>query len=199
LHLGDSVYGYEVVAADYKAETITLRKAKDEFMLRLKEDTNAVPVTAMGETGMGIQPATRKIKTLEEFLAEHPNATTPTEIKFDFPTNDLPVRTFEDFIKDHPEMAGVSNYVAEGLGTGIVTTLPPEITNDVSTPDPGQYGLGPGIEKALNDMPADQRPKVEDLAPGKVKSYEEFIKENEWRFKQQDGSQPATTSAPAIN
>ena len=189
LHLGDSVYGYEVVAANYKDETITLR---------LKEDTNAVPTMVTGEPIAGALPTSRKIKTLEEFLAEHPNATTPADVKFEFPTNNLPVRTFEDFIKEHPEMNGVSNYVAGGTGPDIEAARPPEITTDVSTPDPGQYGLGPGIEKALMELPADQRPKMEDLAPGKVKTYEEFIKENEWRFKQQNGSQPSATPTPEM-
>lgn len=188
---GDTLFGYEVVATDYKAETVTLRKGREEIKLRLKEDTNAIPPGVMGEHRPDLLPYMRRTKTLEEFLAEHPNVKTADEVKFEFPTNTQAVRTFEDFMKEHPEMAGVSNYVAEGLGPGIENARPPEITNDVSAPDPGKYGLGPGIEKALMELPPDQRPKMEDLAPGKVKTYEEFIKENEWRFKDKDTVTPS--------
>lgn len=190
---GDTLFGFEVTATDYKAETVTLRKGREEFKLRLKEDTNAIPPVAVGEHRPDLLPYMRKTKTLEEFLAEHPNVQTADEVKFEFPTNTPTVRTFEDFMKEHPEMAGVSNYVAEGLGPGIENARPPEITNDMTAPDPGQYGLGPGIEKALMELPPDQRPKLEDLAPGKVKTYEEFIKENEWRFKDKETVTPAGT------
>jgi len=139
---GDAFFGFELEAMDYQAERVILRKGAARYGLSLKDDPTARVVVAAAPPK--VPPATAaippsladtapgKIKTVEEFLAEHPDLQATEGARFDFPTNAPPAQGMgvgiESFMAMHPELAA-------NVQTGPVT------------------GLGPGIEGAMKDHP----------------------------------------------
>lgn len=140
---GDPFFGFVLEAMDYKSERVILRKGSARYGLSLKDDPSAhvVLAPAPGLAPVAGVPTVRptpgemtsgKIKTLEDFMAEHPDLQASDGAHYDFPTNLPP---------------------AQGLGEGIESFLKlhPELDSNISTSP--VVGLGPGIEAAMKDRP----------------------------------------------
>jgi hypothetical protein len=139
---GDPFFGFVVEAMDYQSERVILRKGTARYGLSLKDDPMArvvmasAPPAVSGDSAAIHPPpgemTAGKIKTLEDFLAEHPDLQVSEGARYDFPTNQPPAQGLgegiESFLKLHPELEA-------NIQTGVVT------------------GLGPGIEAAMKDRP----------------------------------------------
>lgn len=180
---GDLFFGFELEAMDYAAERVILRKGKSRYGLSLRDDPDVrvvvasapppVPASALN-AAPPINPAEKasgKIKTLEEFLAEHPDLQATESARFDFPTNVPPVQGLgegiESFLKAHPELA-------DNVQTGPVT------------------GLGPGIEAVMQDNP-ELLEKARAAAKGEGQSMEKALE----RMARESGQpQPTISTNP---
>lgn len=106
-------------------------------------------------------------KTLEEFLAEHPEFPRPPNLGALPPDGEGPVTTYEDFLAAHPEMAGKTNFIAPELTGGRTDEFPSLTEADVdSTPI--------SREDALRAMAESVGMPIPD--PGPAVSQEEFLR-----------------------
>lgn len=161
---GGKVLNWRVVSIDETAMSARLVDAEGaELLLVLQGDERAAALAVPDGTNPGI-------KTLEEFLAEHPDlaASLPESAPMDFPgPTNAPV-TFEDFMAAHPEMAGLSNYVA------------PELRNPAGGPTPtlseAQATQVPVTrEEGLRRMAEQAGQPVPDNA---VTTFEDFLRQH---------------------
>lgn len=164
---GDPFFGFELEAMDYAAERVILRKGKSRYGLSLRDDpdvrvvvASAPPLPASASNAASpvnlAEKASGKIKTLEEFLAEHPDLQATESARFDFPTNVPPVQGLgegiESFLKAHPELAdNVQTSPVTGLGPGIEAVMQdnPELLEKARAAAKGE---GESMEKALERM-----------------------------------------------
>lgn len=144
----------EVVAIDYDAEKVTLRRGETTCILALAADPNAPTIIA--ETHSPDSPLYRG-EAIEKFLRENPSALQEGAVKFP-PLTPMPPatghgETIDRFLSQNPEAARIANTPSVGRGEGIEKFLRehPEIKVD-DTPVP-EGSLGPGIEAAMKNHP----------------------------------------------
>lgn len=144
LSKGDQLMGFVLESMDYQNERIILKKDGARYGLTLKDDPDAIRVVPVSlpppsalttaESMEFSPPETMRVKTLKEFLDEHPDLKASEGPRYNFPVTDASGEakgvTMEEFIQSHPEMKGDEN-----SPTGTVT------------------GLGPGIESVMKDYP----------------------------------------------
>lgn len=106
-------------------------------------------------------------KTLEEFLAEHPEYPRPPNLGNPVPPGEGPVTTFEDFQAMHPELAGKTNYIAPELLEGNTNEMPSLSEADV---DPTPVSR----EDALRKMAESVGMPIPE--PGPAVSQEDFLR-----------------------
>ena len=159
---GGKVLNWRLTEIDEAAMTALLVDADgDEMFLALTGDEALAASTQPEAQAPGI-------KTLEQFLAEHPElaaqATPPAEFTFPEPTNNTPV-TFEDFLASHPEMAGLTNYVAPELRAGVTGTPATLSAADVPDQPPvsREEGLRRMAEQTGMPVPEDKETTYEDF------------------------------------
>ena len=159
---GGKVLNWRVTEIDETAMTALLVDADgDEMFLALTGDEALAASTQPDAQAPGI-------KTLEQFLAEHPElanqGTPPGELTFPEPTNNTPV-TYEDFLASHPEMAGLTNYVAPELRTGMTGTPATLSAADVpeQAPVSREEGLRRMAEQTGMPVPEDKETTYEDF------------------------------------
>ncbi len=162
---GDPFFGFVLEAMDYQSERVVLRKGMARYGLSLKDDLTAHVVMApaptaatTGSTAIHPPPgemASGKIKTLEDFLAEHPDLQASEGARYDFPTNQPPAQGMgegiESFLKAHPELeANIQTSAVTGLGPGIEAAMKdhPELIEKARA----DAVKGQGMEAALEQM-----------------------------------------------
>ncbi len=116
---GGRIKRWRVEFIDEETMSATLSDEQGgNVILALKGDPGAAAAAAEAEDHFP------RPKTLEEFLAEHPEYPRPPNMGNPTPTGEGPVTTFEDFVAKHPELAGKTNYVAPELLEGNTNEMP---------------------------------------------------------------------------
>ena len=201
LREGDMIYGYELSSIDYDAEAVVLNKGEQTLTLRLRGDANATNMFASTAAPVLSAPSTR-VKTLEEFLAEHPDAMTASGMKLGDAMNQPPVQGMgegiESFLKQHPELAGLTNPVPPGsLGSGIEEAMKGMTNVDKDALMKPAEGLGEGIESYLKEHPELGTVDEFRASQQKPKTYEEFLSEHP-ELNQQNPNQAPTMPSPGM-
>lgn len=157
---GGKVLNWRVVKIDETALSAHLVDGVGTpLVLVLKGDAQAAALTQTEGAAPGI-------KTLEEFLAEHPELSqSVTDVPpMPFPVDTNTVVTYEDFLSAHPEMAGLSNYVAPDLRNPAGGPVP--VLNEamaVSQPVSREEGLRRMAEQAGQPVPENGVTTYEDF------------------------------------
>ena len=161
---GGKVLNWHVKLIDEHALTATLtdEDGRDSLVVLTGDEQLAAEVLAS-------QQAPR-IKTLEEFLAEHPDlATSPAEqIPMEFPLSTNSAFSYEDFMAAHPQWKGMTNYVAPELLNS--DGLPPAALSGAEAAGGSvsrEEGLRRMAEQTGMPVPADAET-----------TYEEFLQRN---------------------
>ncbi len=153
---GGKVLSWRVKAIDGEEMSAVLVDADgDELYLVLTGDEDAA--AKMEGVSVALRP-----KTLAEFLAEHPELAVPAPDQAPIPESTNPATTAEDFLAAHPDLAGLTNYVAPELrGPGAMATL---TEKDVDlTPVSREEGLRRMAEQADRPMPDAKEITYEDF------------------------------------
>lgn len=157
---GGKVLHWRVTAIDETAMTALLEDSDgDKMLLALTGDEALAAEVLAGQQ-------VPHIKTLEEFLAEHPElaAQAADQIPVEIPAATNGVATFEDFLAAHPEWAGLSNYVAPELLDS--NAVPPATLSgeDVeSEPVSREEGLRRMAEQTGQSVPEDKETTFEEF------------------------------------
>lgn len=107
--VGGKLFDWRVTAIDEKAMTALL--VNPEGGERRLDLTGNLDAEAEGE----LTPPDMRIKTMAEFIAEHPELTQAPADEDLVPTASAGTTSYEAFIASHPEMDGLTNYVAPEL------------------------------------------------------------------------------------
>ena len=157
---GGKVLHWRVTSIDEAAMTALLEDSDgDKMLLALTGDEALAAEVLAGQQ-------VPHIKTLEEFLAEHPElaAQAADQIPVEIPAATNGVATFEDFLAAHPEWAGLSNYVAPELLDS--NAVPPATLSgeDVeSEPVSREEGLRRMAEQTGQSVPEDKETTFEEF------------------------------------
>ena len=119
--VGGKMFNWRVTAIDEKAMFALLVDPKGrELRLDLTGDATA---EADGQT----TASDVRIKTMAEFIAEHPELTeAPADAEL-VPNDSAGTTSYEAFMASHPEMAGLTNYVAPELQSRSNPAAPAEL------------------------------------------------------------------------
>lgn len=157
---GGKVLHWRVTAIDEAAMTALLEDSDGaQLLLALTGDEALAAEVLAGQQAL-------RIKTLEEFLAEHPElvaqAADQTPVQIPAATNG--VATFADFLAAHPEWAGMSNFVAPEL---LDSHAVPPVTlrgEDVErAPVSREEGLRRMAEQTGQPIPEDRETSYEEF------------------------------------
>jgi hypothetical protein len=157
---GGKVMHWRVTAIDEVAMTALLEDSDgDKMLLALTGDEALAAEVLAGQQAPSI-------KTLEEFLAEHPElaAAAAEQVPVEFPAVTNGVATFEDFLAAHPQWAGVSNYVAPELLDS--NAVPPATLSGAeveSEPVSREEGLRRMAEQTGQSIPEDKETTFEEF------------------------------------